>query len=171
MSSSAILDVANELEAKGTVFYEIKDGFFYSNRRAPQLTLPVEDSKFIRAAGDVLLRIYCDKGTVSLYWPNGRYDEEKNEVPVFTGFHIEVFKDGYPFANYGGMPSYRKSDSDAKVWATYEILGDTQRKAVSRWSDPSDETKGLKMRYGEEVWQIVGRDNPGHSVNTIQKLN
>ena len=116
----------------------------------------------------MLLRVFCDKGTVNLFWPFARVDEENQPLPVFTGAHIEVFRDGYPL---GPTPFYTKSEPTAKLWATYQILSDRQAKALHAWSDSTDSThdSGLKMQYGEEVWQVVGRLDPGHSVNTIQR--
>jgi hypothetical protein len=172
MSYQTLVETANQLDASGIRLFEIsKDGLFHSNRRAPQMTIDITGDRCIPNAGDVLLRVYCDRGSVSLYWPYSRFDEEGNEAPLFVGSHIEVFHDGLPLAN--GLytkATYTKSDPDAKVWATYEILSDAQRKMLYIWREPVDENKGLKMRYGEETYQIVGRLDPGHSVNTILRV-
>jgi hypothetical protein len=171
MSYKILVETANQMDASGIKFYTISnDEFFHTNRRAPQMTIDITGDRFIPNAGDVLLRVFCDKGSVSLYWPYARVDESGCEAPVFVGQHIEVFQDGLPLANgLSNRGHYTKSDPDAKVWATYEVYSDAQHRSLYDYKGSCDD-KGLKMRYGEEVWQIVGRLNPGHSVNTLQRV-
>lgn len=181
MSFNTVLDMANDLDKKGEVFYRIDAaGFFDTTYRAPQITVEVTDPKWIPRSGDNLLRVYCDKGTIALRWPGVKphtiledgLDEEESQW-FFRGPHIEVFgKTGFPLtACLGGTPVYKKSDPSAKVWATYEIYGDKQRIALQQYRDPRGEGEwGIKLRFADTVWQVGGCLDPGHSHNTICRL-
>jgi hypothetical protein len=160
---------AEELDASGNPFYQIDaSGAFMSNHSAPtflaeEMTVPSPTQR-ITQRGDVLLRVYCDKGTVRLRWPGYPYSlYEAQDISLFNGH-------GFPVTNCPCPIFYSTSDPTARIFTEWEVYAGEQRRSLAAWRDSLDVDRGVRLWNGHRLFACVGLTDPYGSRCTIQQI-
>ncbi len=159
---SGIEDVCKRLEDQGIIGYYIEaNGFFRSNFCYPPIIQEISGTT-IPVLGDALLRLWSDKSTISLYWP----DASGYMSSVYKNVQsIDMFQRGLPLYGQAPTPTVERHDSTAKVWAIFEQYGPNAKAQLSSYGTTA---AGLKVTYStQQHFVIGGRDQPGTSTHTL----
>lgn len=158
---------AEELDASGNPFYVIDASCaFVSTHTAPTVITEefTEPSPVHRLPirGDVLLRVFCDVGTVRLRWDGyAAALYEAQEIVLFNG-------GGFPAINCPCSIFYSASDPNARIFTEWEIYAGRQRDVLERWRDPFDADRGVKIWSGKNLFVCIGVNTP--IGKTIQQI-
>jgi len=158
------------MENTDRVPYTIVNGFFKSTLTSPKHIsgyTKADKRIMITGDGDTLLRVWTDTGTDFTFRIGDRQFESVNgEVKLFEG--------GIPLVGQYGGYIFIYSDKIDKVYAEFENYEDVYRTKLAKFHEYSCSDRGVKLRSasGEQPDHIIaGRDDPGHSVNTLYELD
>ena len=163
--------------------YTITDGYFCS-----RLISPTEIQEFtsqdntykkevygdkriiISPNGDTILRIWSDDKEFTVSIGSLKFHSKNNEVKLFEGGLPLVGQ--YQNNIYIYTPGIDKVYVE-KVYVEFENYTDEYRKKLSQIGDYEDaEGHGLKLHSNNGVdYQIIGKFDPGFTVNTIILIN
>jgi len=162
-------------EMDNTEPYTIINGFFKSTLTSSKVieeyTRDGKDRIMIGQSGDTLLRVWTDTGTdFKFKIGDCPFESVNGEVKLFEG--------GLPLIGQYGGYIFIYTDTIDKVYAEFENYEDIGRLWLTRGTfheeSTSDKSKGVKLRRvnSEKPDHIIGgRDDPGHSVNTLYRLD
>ena len=170
-------------EMDNTEPYTIINGFFKSTLTSSKVieeytrdgkalngkALNGKDRIMIGRSGDTLLRVWTDTGTdFKFKIGDCPFESVNGEVKLFEG--------GLPLIGQYGGYIFIYTDTIDKVYAEFENYENIWRNRLARFHEesPSDKSKGVKLRRvnSEKPDYIIGgREDPGHSVNTLYRLD
>ena len=165
------LQQAEELDASGNPFYMIDASrAFVSCHTAPTIiaeedTMVPTPTPRLPLRGDVLLRVFCDKGTVRLRWTGYSY-------PLFEAQDIILFNgNGFPAQNCQACIYYTTSDPTARVFTEWEIYAGKQHRDLGLYRHPLDAERGVCVTDGRRVFDCVGVNEPLSATCTIYQVS
>ena len=158
--------------------YTLTDGYFCScfSCKTDIKEFTVQDNKYnkevwgdkrivISQCGDTILRIWSDDKDFTVSIGSFKFPSENYEVKLFEG--------GIPLIGQYQNNIYIYNSLPEKVYVEFENYTDEYRKKLSQIGDYEDaEGHGLKLHSNNGVnYQIMGKFDPGFSVNTIKLIN
>jgi len=158
--------------------YTLTDGYFCSSFscKTDIKEFTVQDNKYnkevwgdkrivISQCGDTILRIWSDDKDFTVSIGSFKFPSENYEVKLFEG--------GIPLIGQYQNNIYIYNSLPEKVYVEFENYTDEYRKKLSQIGDYEDaEGHGLKLHSNNGVnYQIMGKFDPGFSVNTIKLIN
>lgn len=113
--------------------------------------------------GDNLLGVYVSKGEFTLYF-QGSNLEFKSENST-----VQLFKGGLPIVGQSSTPYIKNVDPEADIYVVYELYDTLYRNRLASYSSTNDDNEGVHLLHPTipKKYKVVGRLDPGHSVNTI----
>lgn len=142
---------------------------FYSIKNSPRNVLKIphnyirENIIMLPYAGDTLLEVYITKGDFTLYF-HGSNLEFKS-----TNSTLQLFEGGVPLIGQSSVPYIKDVDPDADIYAVYESYQKYYSDKLLSYSSTNDDNEGVYLLHPTipKRYKVVGRLDPGHSVNTI----
>lgn len=113
--------------------------------------------------GDNLLGVYVSKGEFTLYF-QGSNLEFKSENST-----VQLFEGGLPIVGQSSTPYIKNVDPEADIYAVYELYDIVYRNRLASYSSTNDDNEGVHLLHSTipKRYKVVGRLDPGQSVNTI----
>lgn len=114
-------------------------------------------------SGDNLLEVYVTKGEFVLYFHGSNLEFNSNNSKV------QLFEGGVPLCGQSSAPYIKNVDPDADIYAVYELYSHYYRNRLASYSSTNDDIEGVHLLHPEipKRYKVVGRLDPGHSLNTI----
>ena len=145
-----------ELEEKGLCCLQVNNNILQTTgEQMPSCTFSIEGDR-ITMFGDLLLKLWVDKGSVSVR-PAGW------SLPLATGEHIDFGNVGIPVGQIAAMFLSKSIDS-AKVYGEFALLPNADRHLVNQHDSDGD---GHVVELFGKHYKLVGLRDPGFSHNTL----
>ncbi len=146
-----------------------KNHVFYSLKNSPRNINKIyhnyihDNVIMIPYSGDNLLGVYVSKGEFTLYF-QGSNLEFKSENST-----VQLFEGGLPIVGQSSTPYIKNVDPEADIYAVYELYDIVYRNRLASYSSTNDDNEGVHLLHPTipKRYKVVGRLDPGQSVNTI----